>query len=113
MTRCEFVPTGRPAPAGFGPGALEYRCVRPRCGNRAYTAHAPEQIYAACRDPHSLGLGDLVAWFAKLVGLRAGKRCGCARRRAWLNKLAAVRLKNPVKAETAPNHERHPRKAQD
>jgi hypothetical protein len=93
MKRCEFTPTGRPAPAHFGPEAIEYRCVRPRCGNRAYTAQRAEQIYAACRDPHWLGLGDLAAWLARLLGIRGSSRCGCAHRRAWLNRLAGIRLK--------------------
>lgn len=110
MRLCEFVPTGQPALASFGPGALEYRCVRPYCGNRAYTVHAPEQIYAICRDPHSLGLGDLLAWFANLIGLRSGRHCGCARRRAWLNKLAALRFKNRTLGGNGPMRERQARK---
>lgn len=93
MRHCEFAPTGRPAPARFGQGAIEYCCVRPRCGNHAYTAHAAEQIHAVCRDPHWFGLGDLAAWLARRLGLRGGARCGCARRRAWLNRLVGLRLK--------------------
>jgi hypothetical protein len=95
MRRCDFVPTGRPVPVHFGPETIEYCCARPRCGNRACTAHPVERIHAACRDPYWHGLGDLVSWLAGLFGLRGGGRCGCARRRTWLNRLAGIRFRLP------------------
>lgn len=39
----------------------------------------------------SRGLGDTVSKFAKLLGIRPRRGCGCGRRRAWLNRLVPYR----------------------
>ena len=35
----------------------------------------------------SIGLGDIVEWLAKLIRIKPWPGCGCAKRKAWLNRI--------------------------
>lgn len=99
--RCEFLATSEPR---------VYRCRR--CGFTTQpTRYEPSQIRRACRawdprrsddehtaQPAQRGLGDAVAWWIDKLSigrLKERSKCGCKRRREWLNKWMPFRRERP------------------